>query len=227
MGEGSHFLDIILLVLVAGFILLRLRSVLGRRTGFEQQPPPGTPLAAPPGEKPVAQPDDKVIPLDRNRPAGPAPAIAAAAAAGLARIGAADRSFSPVEFLEGAKGAYEMSVGAFAAGDANGLRALVSSEVHASFLQAIEARRKAGEKQETTLVGIKSAEIVSADLRGSMADVTIRFVSELVNATRDASGKVIAGNPNAVEDVTDVWTFARDTRSRDPNWTLIDTSAAA
>lgn len=227
MGDGFQFLDVILLAMVAAFVLLRLRSVLGRRTGHHQQRPESR-FPAPEGK------DDKVVVLpdrttrtDGEGPAEKGPLAGGPAAAGLTRIGMADRSFDAGEFLEGAKAAYEMIVTAFAAGDVKALRPLLSSEVFGDFSRAIKEREDRGQKQETTLVGIKAAEIVEADLKGRTAEVTIRFVSELVNATRDAEGNVVAGNPNAVDQVTDVWTFARDLRSRDPNWTLVATSEPA
>lgn len=226
MGDGFQFLDVILLAMVAAFVLLRLRSVLGRRTGHHQQRPESR-FPAPESK------DDKVVVLpDRTARAdgeGPVagPLAGGPAAAGLTRIGMADRSFDAAEFLEGAKAAYEMIVAAFAAGDVKELRPLLSSDVFGDFSRAIKEREERGQKQETTLVGIKAADIVEADLKGRTAEITVRFASELVNATRDAEGNVVAGNPNAVDQVTDVWTFARDLRARDPNWTLVATSEPA
>jgi len=229
---GDGYLDIILLALVAGFILLRLRSVLGRRTGFEQTRRPPEPAPS----KPAKPDEDNVIALpepNRAESALDAPPPTSPVSIGLGRIKAADRSFSDAEFGGGAKAAYEMIVTAFAAGDTTTLKTMVSPDVMAGFTQAIEARRKAGETHETIVNSIRSATIVDADLKGSVAEVTIRFVSELVNVTRDAKGDVVSGEasapgkPGAVEDVTDVWTFSRDTKSPDPNWTLVDTSASA
>lgn len=225
MGDGFQFLDVILLAMVAAFVLLRLRSVLGRRTGHHQQRPESR-FPAPENK------DDKVVVLpDRTARADgevrTGPLAGGPAGAGLTRIGMADRDFDASEFLEGAKAAYEMVVTAFASGDVKTLRPLLSSDVFGDFSRAIKEREDRGQKQETTLVGIKAADIVEADLKGRTAEVTVRFASELVNATRDAEGNVVAGNPNAVDQVTDVWTFARDLRSRDPNWTLVATSEPA
>ena len=227
-GEG--YLDIILLALVAGFILLRLRSVLGRRTGFEQTRRPPEPAPA----KAAKPAEDNVIPLpERNRaePVFDAPPPTSPTSIGLEQIQKADRSFNPAEFVTGAKAAYEMIVTAFAAGDTATLKSMVSPDVMAGFTQAIEARRKAGQTHETIVNSIRTAAIVDADLKGSVAEVTVKFVSELVNVTRDAKGDVVAGEasapgkPGAVEEVTDIWTFSRDTKSPDPNWTLVDTAA--
>jgi predicted lipid-binding transport protein (Tim44 family) len=225
MGD-FQFLDIILLALVAGFILLRLRSVLGTRTGNEKpreawRPGPRDPKAPVPddGAKIIPMPDRQIPAREQLAPIPPGPAEA-----GLTRIQQADRGFDPAEFLGGAKGAYEMIVGAFAAGDVQTLRQFLSRDVFGDFEAAIKQRKADGLTQETTLVGIDEAEIVEADLKGSIAEVTIRFVSQLVNATRNSAGAVVAGDPATVDKVTDVWTFARDTSSRDPNWTLIATS---
>jgi predicted lipid-binding transport protein (Tim44 family) len=218
MGDGFQFLDIILLAMVAGFILLRLRSVLGRRTGNEQQRP--SPLATGPT---TASDDGKVVPLPRRDDA-PAAIPAGPAAAGLHRIQAMDRGFDPAVFVAGARSAYEMIVTAFAQGDTATLKQFLARDVYADFESAIRQRQQQGQRQETTLVGVNAAEIVDADLKGKIAEVTVKVVSDLINVTRDKTGQVVAGNPNAVEAVTDIWTFARDVSSNNPNWTLIATS---
>lgn len=219
MGDGFNILEILLLAMVAGFIVLRLRSVLGKRTGAEPRPPAPPPYA---GRSPESEPaPGNVIPL----PGRVGQAETGPAAAGIGRIRAADPRFDPGDFVSGAKGAYEMIVTAFAKGDVATLRNLLGDEVYRSFAGAIDQRKAREETQETTLVSIKEAEIVDADLTGGrMAEVTIRFVSELVSVTRDRSGNVVAGNQNAVEETTDIWTFARNVRSSDPNWQLIATA---
>lgn len=227
MGDGVQFFDIIIFAAIAVFLGLRLRSVLGRRTGNERQRDPFKPLA--PREEGGR---DKIIPLpDRprantNEPApaaAGAPAEAAPALPGIDQIRAAEPSFSPGGFLGGARAAFEMIVGAYAAGDAATLRPLLSDEVFENFNGAIKARNRAKETLETTLVGIGSADIVEAELHGRTALVTVKFVSEQVNVTRDAEGKVVDGDPATVAKVTDIWTFSRNTRARDPNWTLVAT----
>jgi len=227
MGDGVQFFDIIIFAAIAVFLGLRLRSVLGRRTGNERQRDPFKPVA--PREDAAR---DKVVPLpDRLRPAqaepGPAaseaPADAGPALPGLDQIRGADPSFSPGGFLAGARAAFEMIVGAYAAGDAATLRPLLSDEVFENFNNAIKARNRAKETLETTLVGITSADIVEAELQGRIALVTVKFVSEQVNVTRDAEGRVVEGDPSTVAKVTDIWTFSRNTRARDPNWTLVAT----
>lgn len=221
MGDGGfQFLDILLLGAIAAFIGLRLRAVLGQRTGHQQQRRQSPAEAA--AEE--AARNDNVISLPRREDADAA-AEAGPQAAGIAQIRAADPSFDANEFLQGAKAAYEMIVSAFAAGDKNALRPLLSREVFGDFERVIDDRARNGHKQDFTFVGIKGAEIAEAQVNNRIAEVTIRFQSELISATRDAEGKIVAGDPSAVDQVTDVWTFARDTRSRDPNWTLIATSA--
>ena len=117
-------------------------------------------------------------------------------------------------------------VEAFAKGDSKGLRPLLNDDVYGNFSAAIEARAKAGETLETALVGIKSAEILEARMQGRAAFVTVKFVSEQVNVTRNSQGEVIDGDPARVVTITDIWTFARDTRSRDPNWSLVATRSS-
>lgn len=223
MGDGFQFLDILLLGAIAGFIALRLRAVLGQRTGHEQKRR-RPPFAEPDGAaKDGDSGEDNVIALPR-RDAQTAPDDPALEAA-LAPLRAADPDFDAAEFINGATAAYEMVVTAFAAGDKDTLRPLLSREVFNDFAGAIDERIKRGETMETTFVGLRSATITETQVNNRIAEVTVKFESELISVTKDAQGHVIAGHANSVEQVTDIWTFARDTRSRDPNWTLIATSA--
>ncbi len=146
--------------------------------------------------------------------------------AGIARIRLADASFDVDEFTSGARSAFEMVVHAFATGDSGTLRSLLSEEVAENFQNAIKTRLEAGETLETTVISIKSANAIEAEIDGRRAAVTIKFVSEQVNVTRDTEGRVIEGDPNQVTDITDIWTFARNTRSRDPNWKLVETRSS-
>jgi predicted lipid-binding transport protein (Tim44 family) len=136
---------------------------------------------------------------------------------------AADPKFDAKHFVTGARSAYEMIVTAFAEGDRRALKDLLSRDVYDGFDGAITDREKKGNKVETRFVAIESADITGAEMRGRSAQVTVRFVSQLVSVTRDAQGVVVDGNPDKVTDVTDVWTFARDASSRDPNWKLVAT----
>ena len=129
-------------------------------------------------------------------------------------------------FSRGAKGAYEMIVLAFANGDRRALKDLLSAEVYDSFEAVIRDREKHDQKTETRFVSIDKAELVGAEARDRAAQLTVRFVSQMISVTRDKAGTIVDGNPDKVADITDVWTFARDTASRDPNWKLVGTGSA-
>ncbi len=234
MGNGFPFIDIILFAMIAAFLILRLRGVLGRRDGHEGGHHDPFRSADEPEPKESAGDNDKVVSLpNRNagngegREAGPEPGQTPDAddplAKGLAAIWKADRSFDDVEFLAGSRVAFEMILGAYVAGDTETLESLLSPEVYGNFAKAIHDREEAGHSLEETLVGIRSAELVEAFMEGKVAHITVKFVSEQVNAVLDSEGGVVEGNPNLVINVTDFWTFARDTASRDPNWFLVAT----
>jgi predicted lipid-binding transport protein (Tim44 family) len=232
MGDGSHFLDIILFALVAAFLAFRLRSVLGRRDGH--QGPARMPLPSPeegPDKSPDKSSNDNRAPSLESSSSVAAEGAAAElgaspVAAGLTQVRIADPRFNPDDFVSGAKIAFELVVSAYAAGDTEALRPLLSPEVFGNFAQSIKARQDAGEVLETQLVAIRSAEIVEAYMAGRTAHIGVRFVSEQTSVVRDNRGEVIEGDPHAVTEVIDTWTFARDTRSSDPNWTLVATDAA-
>jgi predicted lipid-binding transport protein (Tim44 family) len=222
MGGGFQYLDLIFFGIVAVFLVLRLRSVLGKRTGNER---PRDPFAgAPAKDQPVAaRAPNGPMPDIAAKPSIGGPIVGTPVASGVARIRAADPNFDESHFIAGARAAFEMIVGAYAAGDAGALRPLLSDEVFANFNRAIEERQKNGHTLSTTLVGIRSAEIIEADLQNRNAVVTVKIVSDQINVTRDGEGKVVEGDPAAVTSVTDIWTFSRNTRARDPNWTLVAT----
>jgi predicted lipid-binding transport protein (Tim44 family) len=230
----------IIFLALAVFIFLRLRSVLGQRTGRER--PPYDPYATRDAVRSPAS--DKVVSLPQRPPATePAPArpveVAApppdrwkgvaetgsSIATGLDAVAAADSGFDAKHFIAGARAAYEMIVTAFAEGDRRQLRSLLSREVYDGFDAAITEREGRGETAETRFVSIDGSTITGAELRARTAQITIRFVSKLVSATHDRSGNVIDGSAEKVTDVTDVWTFARDVSSRDPNWKVVATEA--
>lgn len=242
MNEIFDVYNIIFLAL-AVFIIFRLRSVLGKRTGTER--PPFDPYSKSERKGPEAGDavgeGDNVIPLpgqsaphsdtaDEGESDGVviekvAPAGSALNEA-LRKILSVDRSFEPESFVEGAKSAYEMIVLAFAEGDRKSLKSLLSKEVYEGFVAAIDEREKRGETIDSTFVGIDKAEIVEAALKANQAQVTVKVQSQLISATRDKAGDVIDGDPNKVTEVIDIWTFARDTTSRDPNWKLVATESA-
>jgi predicted lipid-binding transport protein (Tim44 family) len=233
MSDGFAYLDILLFAVVAAFIAFRLRSVLGRKTGHERPrvDPISRRTAAQAGESRGA---DNVVPLPERAPA-PHPVEGPAAAgardggdrAEIAAIRRADPGFDPAFFLQGAKAAFGMIVEAFAKGDKATLRPLLADEVWAQFTGAIDARERAGHVLSTELVATRDAEIVAAALAGTRARVTVRFTSEQINVTRDAAGGIVEGDPRRIDQVVDVWTFERDTRSSDPNWQLVETGVSA
>lgn len=224
MNGDFHFLDIVFFAMVAGFLVLRLRSVLGKRTGNERPAP--NPLARPTGEKAAEPATDDVIDLGRARQPAPEPLPPGPLGEGIGTIRAVDGDFRLDQFLSGARMAFEMVVQAYAAGDLKALRPLLADEVYTPFAAAVEQRRASGEVLISELMGIRTVEAVDARLNGSFAEITVRFVSEQVNAIKDALGRVVEGDPNRVIDVVDLWTFRRDTRSTDPNWQLAATRAA-
>lgn len=220
----SFPIDIILIALVAIFLVLQLRRVLGRRHGEERQRP--DPFTRPDGNGR----DDKVVDLPRRDQADPAlprgvdvVSKGGPAEAGLTQIKIADSSFEPRAFVQGARQAFEMIVLAYAQNDTKTLRPLLSDEVYERFAAAIRQRQDSKETLETSLVGFEKSEIVNAAMNGSEARVTVKFVTEQINVTRNGEGLITDGNPNEVTRVTDVWTFARDTNSSNPNWLLVAT----
>lgn len=232
---GGSEIEILFFAGIAAFVGYRLYMVLGKRTGNEQPPFDAVnprerverPRAA------AAPAEEKVVPLSRGREAlrplakdsvfnsiEPGSKLAAS----LNSIREQDPGFDADAFMKGAKGAHEMIAKAFADADRESLKPLLAEDVFASFEGAIASRERAGQKMEFAFVGLKEAKIEVATLRGRIAEITVRFVSELISATRDAAGVVIDGAAGVVREVTDVWTFARDTKSSDPNWKLVATA---
>ncbi|MGV2105169.1 Tim44/TimA family putative adaptor protein [Agrobacterium vitis] len=229
---GSNDFVTLFFLVAAVLIFWQLRSVLGRRTGNEK--PPKDPFAGRPDAASPAAEDARVVTLPRRDEADGEErqtAIDAYAPAGtplnqqLRQVVEVDPSFVPKEFLNGARMAYEMIVTAFATGDRKSLKDLLSREVYEGFDAAITEREQRGEVMKSTFVGIDKAEITSAEVRGQEVQLTVRLVSQLISATYDSQGAVIEGDAESVGDVNDIWTFARDTRSRDPNWKLIATES--
>jgi predicted lipid-binding transport protein (Tim44 family) len=238
--ESEYEVDIytIIFLALAVFIFLRLRNVLGQRTGSERPPydraarnviqgAPDKKVVPMPGtvidQAPLAPTADVVPPSDRWKGlAEPGTPLAQ----GLDSIVAQDSAFDPRHFLSGARSAYEMIVMAFANGDRRSLKDLLSAEVYESFETAIKDREKHEQKTETRFVSIDKAELVGAEVRDRTAQLTVRFVSQMISVTRDKADTIVDGNPDKVADITDVWTFARDITSRDPNWKLVGTGSA-
>jgi predicted lipid-binding transport protein (Tim44 family) len=229
--QNSDLLTLIAFGL-AIFVIYKLRSVLGQRTGTER---PMQDLFA---KNQEGAGENNVVPMRGAKPettiATPEPEVRLAsvvpadspAFAGLVEMMKIDPDFNALDFKEGAKSAYEMIVLAFANGDRATLKDLLAKDVFDGFEGAIKDRESRNEKIETQFVSIDKADIVDAMVRARNGQVTMKFVTKLITATRDAAGTVIDGSPEKVIDVTDIWTFSRDLSTRDPNWRLIATESA-
>jgi len=222
MGQGGFPIDLVLFGLIAAFLVLRLRSVLGRRTGFER--PPLDPHAPAPGVRaaPVIEGRVEAAPPVPSRPL-PDPASPVGAA--LARLRGVDRAFDPRHFLAGAEAAFRLIVAAFAAGDRTALRPLLSEETYRTFDTAIAERESRGETQKTEIRSINSATIENAELAGTTARITVRFASDQVNVTVGRDGQPAAGTEGVTE-INDLWTFERDLATQDPTWRLVGARSA-
>ena len=230
--SGAHYVDrdnpgtgtisltvIIILALVALFIGLRLYSVLGERTGHEQQPilKPADPEAVvePRMSAPAAAAPSATDPADM--------AFLPLAGPGVRAILAADPSFDVARFLEGAKAAYRMILEAYWKGDISAVRPHVDDNVYETFESAVAQREKEGLKLDNRLVAIEQTVISEAQLERSIAIVTVRFEADIAAVTRNKEGDVVAGSMSDAVQTRELWTFRRDIALRDPNWLLIET----
>lgn len=225
MSDGFQYGDIIFLGLIAVFVGLRLRAMMGRNSGIDPREVWRQATRDPVQEKAVFVPErtSRKTSFDEEAIVPPALQDNLTVAAGLKAIRAADVHFSTTEFLQGAKLAFEWLVDAFSKGEKEKLRALLSDERFQHFADAIDGRGADGLKHETTLVAVLATDITEAQLAGSRAQITVQFTSEQVSVTKDKEGKVVGGDASAVEKVIDVWTFERDIASRDPNWKIVAT----
>lgn len=221
---------------VAAFVFWKLRSVLGTRTGHERPPlETYTEIETPDknaenNDNVVTLPgahrrrsDEETSPVEEaiKKIAGKSKSLKQ----GLTAISSRDQSFDPEQFIGGAKMAYEMIVTGFADGDKRTLKGLLSKEVYDNFASVIDSRTKRGEKIQSSFVGIEKADIKSAELINDEAQISVKFVSQMISATLDENDDVIEGDMEEVAEITDVWTFARATKSNDPNWKLVATDA--
>jgi len=197
MNNSFEYLDIILLAMIAGFIILRLRGILGRKTGHEKK------VFRNPLNKKVTQRDTekKVVNLSSNN------------LDDVARE----------QFIKGAKAAYEMIITSFAKGDKNALKPLLNKEIYRNFSDEIDHRKKEKLKSELTFVGVKSAEIKNFEKKDNIYIFTVNFVSEIITCKKDKNNKVIEGNPDIIKTVNDVWKFSKNMWSNNPNWYLVET----
>ncbi len=195
MSYSFEYIDIILLAMIAGFIFLRLRGILGKKTGFEEDISSSFPHEAPEVKPAVKLNADT---FDEN---------------------------AKKEFLQGAKIAYETIVTSFSNGKLKDIRSLLHKNVYDQFNQAITERNSKSYSSETTFIGISSAEVKNHEQNNNMLEVTVDFVSEIISCIKDKENKIISGNPEKVKKVHDIWKFSKDSRSTNPNWILIDTQA--
>ena len=239
--NGKIDLITLIALVVALVAIIKLRSVLGRRTSDDDARYQERMRAEEARQRAASE---KVVTLPSRGRETPADASIdhedagdveerikkftsnKAIEKGLIEIARLDPSFDPSHFLTGAKQAYEMIVTAFAEGNKRILGDLLSSDVYEGFVEAISARESRGEQIDQSFVGINKADVIEAELKGSTASVTVKFVSQLISATRDSSGEILSGDPQKITEVTDIWSFARDTQSNNPNWRLVGTQAA-
>lgn len=211
---------VILFAMIAGFLALRLYSVLGKRTGHEQ------PLPKPAEERIAPASMPRTIDMKPEVREVANRAVDARAETGLRGVIAADQSFDVAQFLEGAKSAYRMVLEAFWKGDEETLSWLAEDDVRSGFAEAIAARTEAGHVLDNRLVTVERASIVDASVEGKLARITVRFDADIAAVTRDTEGNVVAGSLTDAVETHDVWTFARKLRSDDPNWKLVETDEA-
>ncbi|MBO9622393.1 MAG: Tim44 domain-containing protein [Sphingomonas sp.] len=211
---------VILFAMVAGFLAFRLYSVLGKRTGHEQ------PLPKPAEERVAAAPLPRTIDLKPEVRETGSRVIEAGAENGLRAVIAADSSFDVAQFVDGAKAAYRMILEAFWKGDEETLAWLVEDDVRNAFAEAIQARKEAGHVLDNRLITIDRASIAEASVEGRTARIAVRFDADIAAVTRDGEGNVVAGSLSDAVATHDIWTFARNLRSDDPNWKLVETDEA-
>ena len=195
MSYSFEYIDIILLAMIGGFIFLRLRGILGKKTGFEEDINSSFPHEAPPVKNVV---DLNIDTFDEN---------------------------AKKDFVKGAKIAYETIITDFAKGKLKDIKSLLDKNVYQQFEEAIKDRNEKKLSSETTFIGINSAEVKEHQQNKNMLEVKVEFVSEIISCVKDKDNKVISGDPEKIKKVLDTWKFSKDTRSSNPNWLLIDTQA--
>ncbi len=218
MGASGGFpIDLVLFGMIAAFLVLRLRNILGKRTGFERQAPPVQSGPTRPAAGPIIE--------AKAEPPQPAasqtvPEAASPTGQALAQMRTLDRGFEPARFLSGADQAFRMIVAAFAGGDRVALRSLLADETYIPFEQAISAREKADETQISEIKSIQNLGIERAEVKGRTGSITVRIVSDQISYTKDRDGRPLTG-ADAVTEITDLWTFERDLTQQDPTWRLV------
>lgn len=240
--NGKIDLITLIALIVAVVAILKLRSVLGRRTSDDETRYQER-LKTEQLREQHAPSNDKVVPMPKRGDQGartatgqPAPAdvevrikemtTSREVEDGLLAIAKSDRNFDPQHFMQGAKQAYEMIVTAYAEGNKKILKDLLSNDVYDGFVDAISGRESRGEQIDQSFVGINKTEIIEAGVRDGTSHITLKFVSQLISATRDRAGEILSGDPQKITEVTDIWSFAREVGSPNPNWRLVATQAA-
>ncbi len=225
MSDGMPYADIVIMALVAGFILLRLRSVLGDKIGNDKPSYFNKPVQ-PERKDTIVQLDDKTL-KPKLRQQEPDPYMAGMKDEQILGVIAAiklrDPEFTATHFLEGAKGAYEMVFDAFSRGDRDTLKFLLDSRVFQQFSDALSEVEKMDGKNETTLISAKAQDITHAELTGTVARLTVHIHSEQVHVTRDAKGEIVGGDASLIHSIDDDWSFERDVTSKNPNWKVVET----
>ena len=203
MSEAFQYIDILILAIIAGIVLLRLRSVLGRRTGHEK-----TDKTSYNYETPQQSSEEKIVTIEPKVSSG-------------SRV---DGWFDKDDFLRGASNAYETIVTNFENGNKDALKPLLSNEVLNSFTSVIDERNSKNETVEFNFIGIEKSEIVHKDLKKNPMEVTVRFISEMITCIKNSKDEVISGSLNQVQKITDVWTFEKIKDKKTSNWLLTATS---
>ncbi len=225
MSDGSSYADLVILALIAGFILLRLRSVLGDKVGNDN-PSYFNKIIPSASQAPAAivQLDEKSLrPKTREEDPYLMGIKDSALAESIEQMREKDPQFTATAFLQGAKMAYEMVFDAFAKGDRKTLSMLLADDIAAQFAKEIDAREAAENKTETTLVSVKAKDITAASVTGSIARITVVFESEQVIVTRSSKGEVVGGDLSELHEAQEDWVFERNMTSKNPNWKIIET----
>jgi predicted lipid-binding transport protein (Tim44 family) len=216
MSDGFAFFDVIIFAMLAIYLVFQLRRVLGRKTGMEK--PPTNEFTE--DKEPTSQPENIISLNDKNQDQ-------TVSESGIIRLRQLDTSFDEKEFISGSKAAFSWIVSAFADGSAVKLEPLLGPKLFKSFEQAIQERAAAGEKLETKIVSIKSAQIDEVSVANNTATVTVEFISDQIKVVRDSEENIVDGDPDTIESLTDLWTFNRDVTSPNPNWILTRTETPA
>lgn len=222
MDSQSDFLELVILGAIAAFLIYRLVSTLGQRSGFEQPRTPSPRSAAPDEPMPLdAQYTDfEEVPVEEA-------SVPKEHKAAIDAIKAVDRDFLWSDFMEGATSAYEMVLEAFAKGDLATLKQLLAKDVYTDFAAAIKEREAKGHVLQTTLVRVGDITCENVSQQGALTSIRLRFATEQTHVVRDKKGAIVEGNPQLVEEIVDIWTFNRNLKSKNPNWTLVEVETEA